>query len=497
MVLARRLIVWLTLGILAVLGWRTYVRTSRQIAELEQQVLREELMIGRIVRSAMVDEWETNGQRAAVALVRKAREGDGRTDLRWVALYQVVDEYVQPHAKLEELAPLLIDREVVVHALDRAGNPSIYTYLAVRAHGSLVGALEVGESLDEVNALVHAAIVDGLWQVGAMSLACAVVATSLGIALVGRPVRRLIEKARRIGAGRLDAPLVLRRDDELGELAREMNAMCERLRDAQARVEGETAERIRAIEQLRHADRLATVGKLASGIAHELGTPLNVCAGRAKLIQQGDARGDDAASGARIIVEQVDRMANIIRQLLDFSRRQDAPKTESDLAAAASATVSMLAPLAAKRRIDLRLAGADGPGLSAIVNVGQLQQALANLVVNAIQAMPDGGSIEVSVASERLRPPADVGGDAADYACVAVRDTGPGIPADRVRRIFEPFFTTKGVGEGTGLGLSIAWGIVRDQGGWIAVDSVEGQGACFRVYLPSCASSPAPSPSEA
>src|SRR5204863_590761 len=121
------------------------------------------------------------------------------------------------------------------------------------------------------------------------------------------------QKARRVGTGDLSGPLHLRQRDELGELANEINLMCERLAE-------ERGAREQATEQLRHADRLTTVGKLASGLAHELGTPLNVVRGRAKLIVDHEVEGKEVTDSARIVVEQAERMTALIRQLLDFAR---------------------------------------------------------------------------------------------------------------------------------------------------------------------------------
>ena len=114
-----------------------------------------------------------------------------------------------------------------------------------------------------------------------------------------------------------------------------------------------------------------------------------------------------------------------------------------------------------------------------------MQQVFANLVVNAIQSMPLGGEINVGLARERVRPPADIGGPEAAYVRIDVVDGGTGIAADVLARIFDPFFTTKDVGEGTGLGLSVSYGIVREHGGWIAVDTEPGRGSRFSVYLPA------------
>jgi signal transduction histidine kinase len=259
--------------------------------------------------------------------------------------------------------------------------------------------------------------------------------------------------------------------------------MCDRLAEARNKVTAETTARLAAVEQLRHADRLTTVGKLASGIAHELGTPLNVISGRAQLIQTGEKTPADMRAGARIIVEQTKRMTAIIRQLLDFARRVETPKTELDLRDIAARCTTMLQSIALKAGVTLSVAPG-GQAVPAFAEVSQLEQALLNLVVNAIQATENGGSVLIEVGDEQAVPPAEHGGKPGTYAFLRVTDTGSGMAEDTAARAFEPFFTTKDVGVGTGLGLSVAYGIVRDHGGWIDVDTSPGHGSRFSIHLP-------------
>jgi two-component system, NtrC family, sensor kinase len=295
----------------------------------------------------------------------------------------------------------------------------------------------------------------------------------LGFWFVGRPVRALEGKARRIGKGDLGTPLRLPQKDELGELATEINAMCENLAEAHQRIERETAARLAALEQLRHADRLMTVGKLASGVAHELGTPLNVISARAAMIVAPDTTPPETLEYARIIGDASSRMAKIIRQLLAFARRKPAEKALHDLRRLASETLDLLRPIAAKKNVRFALV-CDAPEMRINIDGGEIQQALTNLVVNAIQAMGEGGLCEVEIAREP-----------GDHVCVRVRDEGPGIAEDHLPHLFEPFFTTKDVGEGTGLGLSVTHGIVEDHGGWISVESEPKKGSAFSMHLPA------------
>jgi signal transduction histidine kinase len=236
-----------------------------------------------------------------------------------------------------------------------------------------------------------------------------------------------------------------------------------------------------ALDQLRHAERLNTVGKLASGIAHELGTPLNVIAGRAHLIATG--RLDPAAieRSANVIAEQSGRMAVLVRQLLTFARRSAIETAPVELLALARETIELLDPIAKPKQVTLRV---EGDPIVARANRAEIAQVITNLVGNAIDAMPRGGTVTVTTRTEHAHLPEVPGVGPREWASIEVRDDGMGIAAAVLPRIFDPFFTTKGIGEGTGLGLAIVFGIVRDHGGAIRVESRVGEGATFRVHLP-------------
>jgi signal transduction histidine kinase len=292
--------------------------------------------------------------------------------------------------------------------------------------------------------------------------------------LVARPVKALVDFSERIARGDFEARLSLPRSDELGTLAVALDRMAAQLSTS--------------VQQVRHADRLGTVGKLAAGIAHELGTPLAVVAGNARMIERGELVDDEARAAAGVIATRAANMTAIIRQLLDFARRSTPHPAPVDMTALAERTLAMLRPLAERRRVALELE-ADG-AIRTVADTGQIEQALINLVMNAIQSMPDGGHVVVRVARAHERPPADLGGDARDDVVVSVRDDGPGIDGGTLRHVFEPFYTTKPIGEGTGLGLSVSYGLVREHGGWISAESALGRGSTFAIHLPLVAPSP-------
>jgi len=247
------------------------------------------------------------------------------------------------------------------------------------------------------------------------------------------------------------------------------------------RIAHEMALRGASVAALRHAERLGTVGRLASGVAHELGTPLNVISGRAELIREGSESEEAVQEGLEIIIGQVHKMAVIIRGLLDFARRDSRPMGSCRVSDLAERAVSVLRPLAKKAGVEVHVGASE---LRAVVASTEVEQIFTNLLINAIQAMGDGGRVDVEIRAESHVPP--TGGLAVErpYVVARVRDRGPGIPDDVRPRIFDPFFTTKDVGRGTGLGLWIAQGIAEDHDGWISVESVKGQGTTFSLVLP-------------
>ncbi|AUX42344.1 histidine kinase [Sorangium cellulosum] len=488
--LASKLTLALVFVMCAALSLYGYLSVRRERALFEADMRRDEHLIGIALRAAVVEIWRRDGMGEALRVLGEASEREDGVSFRWVWLDAPAGDRYAPALPADEIGELSRGNEVfrVQREDDRSGR--FFTYAPVAVDPARVGAIEISESLEEEEAYVQASVVNTVTTIIALAALSGLLAMTFGQVLVGRPTRRLVDKTRRIGEGDLGGPLLLPQRDELGQIAREINAMCARLADAQARAARETAARIAALEQLRHADRLTTVGQLASGIAHELGTPLNVVGGRAKMIARG-LPPEEAAESARIIAEQADRITRIIRQLLDFARRRIAQKAPADLAQIARHTLVLLEPLARKRGVALRLDEASDAPARAEVDAGQMQQVLTNLVINGIHAMKRGGELTVRVERARARPPADHGGPEGEHLAVRVIDQGEGIAPADVPRIFEPFFTTKDVGEGTGLGLSVSYGIVREHGGWIDVQSEPDRGSTFTVYLAPSGEAPA------
>jgi two-component system NtrC family sensor kinase len=331
---------------------------------------------------------------------------------------------------------------------------------------------------------------------GAASLVAMGLLMSVAIRLVvDRPIRRFMTAIARTGDGGEPTTVDVTTRDEFGTLARHFNEMVSRIarfnEELRARVREATDElhqRYRQVERLNTqlfqtqrrlgaAERLALSGQIMAEVAHEIGTPLHSVAGHLELLGQdlrSGARSDEVARRLEVIGSQVGRMTDIITRLLDLTRPVPAEPRAVDLPALVGDTVELMRPGLARAGVHLDVHAEPGlPGVRG--QPEQLQQVVLNLLTNAIDAMPAGGRITIAA-----RPAPGRAG-----VTLSIADSGSGIAADLRERIFEPFFSTKGPGRGTGLGLFISAAIVREHGGRIEVDSVEGQGSTFRIWLPA------------
>jgi len=479
--LARKLIAALVVGIFAVMAFNAYLRLRSQTAFFEIDSERDLRAAARALASGVEAVVQADGEARGRDFVERVNLLREEIDLRWLWLDDLDGSEAPPglsHVRVTALR----DGDEVTFVRETDQGARRFMYFPLVGIGSRPAVLELSEPLGRELEFMRASQLTTLATALLVAVVCGLLAIVVGVVFVGRPMRLLSDKARRVGAGDLSGPLVLRQRDEIGQLATEINAMCDRLAAAQQKARDETEARIRAIEQLRHVDRLRTVGQLASGVAHELGTPLNVVSGHASLIRSGEPTPAEVAASADVIHEQARRMAGIIRQLLDFSRRTGAHLDDADLRQVAAGTLEMLGPLAEKRGVALCLIPGDDD-VTVRADWNQIQQAVTNLVVNAIQATPNGGTVEVAAGRSAAAGSDDSGG----RVLLRVRDSGHGIAPDDLPRVFEPFFTTKDVGEGTGLGLAVAYGIVHEHGGRIEVETELGKGSRFTIVLPASA----------
>lgn len=300
---------------------------------------------------------------------------------------------------------------------------------------------------------------------------------------VSRPIRDLVERIREIGKGDWEQRIEVTGRDEVSFLAQEFNRMCERLQDTYTRLSQEQQEKLKLERDLRHSEKLASVGQLAAGLAHEIGTPLNIIAGRAEHLLRRQRGPEEANENLKIIRSQIDRITGIVRQLLEFSRRKEPVLRAVDISALLTNVQRLLQHQIEEKGVavalDLR---ATLPEVQADPEL--LQQVFINLYLNSLYALNAGGTITIraDLAEDGESQPNRT--DGRSWLKVSFEDNGPGIPPDHIDHVFDPFFTTKDIGEGTGLGLAVSYGIVKEHGGDIRVESEPGRFTRFVIRLP-------------
>jgi len=264
-------------------------------------------------------------------------------------------------------------------------------------------------------------------------------------------------------------------------LSRQLQRELHRAATAEAQAIRTAAANLAQLEELHDANRLVTVGKLAS-MAHELGTPLGVVQARAQMIAGGDVTGAELAKDVAVILQQTRRMTQMVREVLELARHKTDFEATVDMVTLSRQAILMLDPSAHQQSVRFRLV--DGVKAQAHGDPSKLLQILTNLANNAIEAMPGGGDVTFTVGSRHTTSPG-AAALPADFVYVEVRDEGTGIARSDLPHIFDTFFTTKA--EGSGLGLSVSYRIAAEHGGWIAVESSVGAGSCFTLFLPQVA----------
>uniref|UniRef100_I2PYL3 histidine kinase n=1 Tax=Desulfovibrio sp. U5L TaxID=596152 RepID=I2PYL3_9BACT len=374
----------------------------------------------------------------------------------------------------EFLADLAAYR-LALSRLPADGRPGAEETEAVRARGKALTDYATG-LLSSKRHRIHETIRQSLavpFAFAGIFLAVTIAVVALVSTRVLRPLALLRETTRRVGAGDF-RPVPLRPDltDEISGLMGAFNLMAHQIEANQ--------------EHLLQARKMAALGTFTAGVAHELNNPINniTLTVDALLEDHADFLDDDGRELVADIAGQADRAADIVRNLLDFSRTERpplVPLAAKDVAATSLALVKnqlLGAGLVVEMQVREDLPPVRG-------DLRSLQQVLVNILLNAVQATPRGGRVTLSVAA----------GENGE-TCFAVADSGPGVSPEVRQHLFEPFYTTKGVGKGTGLGLAVAYSLVRRHGGRIEVESPATGGAVFTVCLPAAPpEAPAPGPS--
>lgn len=431
------------------------VLSAREYRDVQRATAADLASQGKSLAPMIQEVWSREGESRARELLRAADAADGQVSLA----------IVKPDA-------------TDVRALARARGSTVVVVPLEGAEALLV--------LEKHNPSLSSTIFDALEVFALAGLPLAlfsmVAAYFLGEWLVGGPLRRVADRARRIGGGTFDdAALNVRGSLEVSALKQAVNQMSEDLQEARVRARLEEERRIEAFDRLRHADRLTTVGTLAAGVAHELGTPLNVIYLQAQNIERDASDPALVVEGSRLVRAQASRMVAIVRQLLDFARRRTPTRTLEDLTQVAVSATALVSSLARTRNCAVDVEVGDQP-VQCLIDAAGIHQILTNLLVNAFDAMPEGGRVTVRVRRGARRALNDT--VTREIVCIDVEDEGTGMDDPTMGRVFEPFFTTKDVGAGTGLGLSVALGLAEDHGGGIEVGRRVPRGTVFTVWIP-------------
>lgn len=329
---------------------------------------------------------------------------------------------------------------------------------------------------------------DKMIWITAVAILVAMLIVSIVVRLSITPINELVVATGRIAAGDYDTKVGETRNDEIGDLARSFNKMTGDLKKSRdALVEKELLEALvvelrETQEQLVQAGKLAALGQLAAGVAHEINNPLAGIMGYAQLLteklQRAAREGVTSEDIPRFISyvenmeKQSQRCKHIVQNLLKFARASTQEEmSEIDCNRVIEETLGLIAHQLEQSSIDV-VTHYDPQLPRVYAQEGKLQQVITNIVINAMQAIEQRGSITISTAQRQ------------DRVVVTIRDTGVGIPTEHLNKVFEPFFTTKELGKGTGLGLSVTYGLVHEMGGRIELESAVGQGTTFTIALP-------------
>ena len=488
-----RLILLLTMAVSVVMALVGIVALRQRAKALEAAAFDEVRAHAVTLRIALEEDYAAGRQRDAQRLLDHLRDNTG--------IYGVIlfDELGTPTTVSERLARAdIVDATEARQAIAtgkvlpirrRINNVDLLSLiLPLQLDAQRRGALEISLPVSFIEEGLTQERRDILRFLAALWLVIFCVVVLVTKYSLVKPAGELLDGAAALARGELQHHVAVPRGNaEFSALAEAFNTMADSLVEQQHAAVRNAEERLQLERRLRHSERLAAVGHLAAGVAHELGAPLQVIDGRAKQLQdQADAPPEKRQRNLAIIRAQTERITRIVRNLLDFSRPFHPRLRAVDLQQVIATVLEACELQAAAAGVTLEQQAAP-ESFFVTADPGLLQQVFTNICLNALQAMPTGGTLCVAYDAAAVLK------DDTPFARVSIRDTGGGIAPENLAHIFDPFFTTKEVGHGTGLGLAVSSRIIEEHGGWIEVTNWEAdgsRGALFAVYLPRCAAVP-------
>lgn len=379
---------------------------------------------------------------------------------------------------------LAIQQKQPIEVFRQINNQDVFSVIAPLQNGNaVVGAIEIAQQVSFIRAELVRDRRNIAVTAASLSAIILLVASIVLHFNLTRPVQSLLDGAIAVGKGDLSHRVaVMRSSGELTRLATEFNHMAAQLTEQRAALDHETEERLSLERKLRHSERLAAVGRLAAGVAHEVGAPLQVIDGRAKqLLERHDVPLETRQRNLTIIRTQAERITRIVRQMLNLSRPYNLQRRRTNLRELLTEVIESIEIGAAHNGVKIEIVcTAD---YFVMIDVGLMLQALLNICQNAIQAMSNGGQLKIECLSDKASKDGTPK-DGTLEVVIKISDTGPGILPEHLEHIFDPFFTTKEVGQGTGLGLPVASRIIEEHGSHLEAASNPAGGAAFLFRLP-------------
>lgn len=345
---------------------------------------------------------------------------------------------------------------------------------------SLQGNLAVVRSLQKMKEDLSKTKTYILWSFFSFVLFTSLLCFFLGHVYISRPLQKLRQAMQAFrNSTEPPEPLPVKGKDELSSVTQEFNRMTAELFSAYRRLDAEMQQGRQLQRALQEADKLITIGQLSAGLAHEIGSPLQIVNGRARALANCAEHPDDVRRLAEILVVQTDRITRIVQRLLEFARRSPPERVHCDVAVAIAEVLDMLRYEVRRRDIELSFTHPEQLPFM-LTNRDGVQQIVLNLVGNALASIPDAGTITVDLREAPLTRAIET----VPALRLSVTDSGKGIAPEHVSQLFEPFFTTRGGQGGTGLGLAVVKAIITELRGTVVVESQPDKGSCFIVHLP-------------
>ncbi len=457
----------------------SYQRLQRELSLLEGDLVKECTIVTQLVRPKFARILRTEGFEATQPHLDDINREISPISLRVVDI-NAKNPALLPHIRQNEAIlnavrePQLAQQEPLKTSMEGETHELIVVYQPLYPDSPSSMYLEASVSLEQEEDFIERAIFDLGLMLLVIILTAILFSMWAGWFIIGKRINEMIEQAQDAAKGTYRMLEIPRVDDEITELMKELNITHEALKQSQLSIQEEQRRREELTSQLIHMDRLAMAGVMLAQISHEIGTPLGVVRGRLQRALKHIQKPEKATQEIHIATEQVDRIQNIIRGMLDFTRGQSEARTV-ELEKLLENAMDLIAMLANHSNVQINLEVQDSCTL--ILDPLIMEQALLNVMVNALHASTQGSSIDICLSQAQDNLDRTV-------ARVSITDHGEGIPKEIADRIFDPFFTTKPSGKGSGMGLMIASTVVKAFQGNLYLDTDYTDGARFIFDLP-------------